>query len=293
MGVIEKLIYTNERDESIEFSRYSTYHVNLKDVSGLSDVRYDIYSINSMGQDGDTFIGGRITTRDIEIIGHINVRDKNLLQIRRRELNHVLNPHYSATLTYERENYRRVIPCRVDTAPVIKRDAIFEKFILQFSCLSPFWRETSDLRELIATWVGGFEFPVELPATPLWEIGYRLPSLIVNVTNAGDVATGMRIEFHALGIVETPSLVNIHTQDFIKLNLSMVNGDTVVVNTGYGVKGVTLTRGGLTTDASRYLDIDSTYLQLTPGDNLFRYDAAMNIANLEVIIYHNNLFLGV
>ena len=40
MRTQEKLIYTNERGESIEFSPASSYHVNFKDVTGLSDVRY-------------------------------------------------------------------------------------------------------------------------------------------------------------------------------------------------------------------------------------------------------------
>lgn len=53
----EKLIYTNERGESITFSHASIFHTN--EVSGLSDVRNEIYSINSMGQDGDTYLGNR------------------------------------------------------------------------------------------------------------------------------------------------------------------------------------------------------------------------------------------
>ena len=55
MSIKEKLIYTNERGESIEFSPRSSYHTNFKDVKGLSDVRNAIYSANSMGQDGDTY----------------------------------------------------------------------------------------------------------------------------------------------------------------------------------------------------------------------------------------------
>ena len=51
MSVIHKksncLLYTS--GESIEFSPASSYHVNFKDVTGLSDVRNAIYSTNSMG----------------------------------------------------------------------------------------------------------------------------------------------------------------------------------------------------------------------------------------------------
>ena len=76
MRTQEKLIYTNERGDSIEFSPASSYHVNFKDVTGLSDVRNAIYSTNSMGQDGDTYLGYRIESRDIDIVGYIKERDK-------------------------------------------------------------------------------------------------------------------------------------------------------------------------------------------------------------------------
>lgn len=294
----EKLTYTNERGESIVFSRASKYHVNFKDVSGLSDVRNAIYSINSMGQDGDTYLGNRIEARDVEIVGHLRTRDKAEARRLRRQLNRVLNPQYAATLTYEFDGVRRVIGCTVDNAPVFTREEpIFEGFTIQLSCLNPFWREETEAREDIATWIGGFEFPtpdgLEIPALEGWEIGHRTPSLIVNVYNGGDVSAGLRVDFRALGAVSGPSLLNVNTQQSLKLNCEMEAGDVLTVSTGYGEKRVTLKRAGMESDAFRYLDVDSTYLQLAVGDNLFRYDADANLENLEVSIYHNNLYLGV
>lgn len=288
---IEKLTYTNERGESIVFSHASIYHTN--EVSGLSDVRNAIYSINSMGQDGDTYLGNRIESREIEIVGSIKERDKDHMRDFRRQMNRVLNPQYAATLTYEYGDFKRVIDCKVDNAPVFKRKAIFQDFTVQLLCLNPFWRKESKARDDIATWIGGLEFPVEIPLVEGWQIGFRQPSLIVNVYNDGDVQAGIRVEFRALGVVKNPSLLNVDTQEFIKLNIDLVAGDTLSVSTGYGEKEVTLKRGGVTSDAFRYLDVDSSYLQLSVGDNLFRYSAEQNLENLEVSIYHDNLYLGV
>lgn len=288
---IEKLTYTNERGESIVFSHASVYHTN--EVSGLSDVRNAIYSINSMGQDGDTYLGNRIESREIEIVGSIKERDKDHIREYRRKLNRVLNPQYAATLTYEYGDFKRVIDCKVDNAPVFSRKAIFQDFTVQLLCLNPFWRKESKSRDDIATWIGGLEFPVEIPLVEGWQIGFRQPSLIVNVYNDGDVKAGIRVEFRALGVVKNPSLLNVDTQEFIKLNIDLVAGDTLSVSTGYGEKEVTLKRGGATSDAFRYLDVDSSYLQLSVGDNLFRYSAEENLENLEVSIYHDDLYLGV
>ena len=293
--MIEKLTYTNERGESIVFSPASVYHTNFKDVTGLSDVRNAIYSTSSMGQDGDTYLGYRIESRDIDIVGFIKERDKQAAQAQRRRLNRILNPQYDATLTYEFGSFKRVIGCKIVDAPIFKRKPIYEQFTVQLTCLNPFWREEKETREDIATWIGGFEFlePDGLEITPEWEIGYRQPSLIVNVFNSGDVKSGLRVDFRAIGALTNPQLLNIDTQEFLKLNISLQAGDVVSVNTGYGEKSVELTRDGIKKDAFRFLDVDSSYLQLAVGDNLFRYSAETNAENLEVSIYHNNLYLGV
>lgn len=291
MAKIEKLTYTNECGESVVFSHASIFHTNK--VSGLSDVRNAIYSINSMGQDGDTYLGNRIESREIEIVGSIKERNKDQMREYRRKLNRVLNPQYAATLTYEYGEFKRVIDCKVDNAPVFSRKAIFQDFTVQLLCLNPFWRKESKSRDDIATWIGGLEFPVEIPAEG-WQIGFRQPSLIVNVYNDGDVQAGIRVEFRAIGVVKKPSLLNVDTGEFIKLNIDLVAGDVLSVSTGYGEKEVTLKRGGgVTSDAFRYLDVDSSYLQLSVGDNLFRYSAEQNLENLEVSIYHDDLYLGV
>lgn len=295
MRKIEKLIYTNERGETIEFSHASVYHTN--EVSGLSDIRNAIYSINSMGQDGDTYLGNRIQSREIEIVGSIATRNKDETVTLRRRLNHVLNPQIGATLTYVYGDFKRVIDCRVDNAPVYSRKAIFQDYTVQLVCHNPFWREEAESKTDIASWIGGFEFPeplgLEIPMEEGWEIGYREPSLIVNVYNGGDVKSGVRIDFRALGTVVNPTLLNIDTQEFIKVNYILEAGDVLSVSTYYGQKEVFLKTGGQTIDAFRYLDPDSSYIQLEVGDNLFRYDAESNVAGLEVSIYHNNQYLGV
>lgn len=287
---IEKLTYTNERGESVAFSHASIYHLN--EVNGISDVRNTIYTINSAGQDGDTYLGNRIESREIEIVGSIKERDKGRMQEYRRKLIRILNPQYAATLAYEYGDFKRVIGCKTDSAPVFSRRAIFQDFTVQLLCPNPFWRRENETRDDIATWFGCFTFPLEILHDG-WEIGTREPSLIVNVYNDGDVQTGIRAEFRALGIVKNPSLLNVDTQEFIKMNVTLEAGDVLSISTGYGRKEVSLKRRGIVSNAFRYMDVDSTYLQLAAGDNLFRYDAESNLENLEVSIYHDDLYLGV
>ena len=61
----EKLTYINSRGERLELGVDSVYHCNIsKDVEGISGVTSVIYSTNSMGQHGDTYVGQRIEARD-------------------------------------------------------------------------------------------------------------------------------------------------------------------------------------------------------------------------------------
>ncbi|MCL2703746.1 MAG: phage tail family protein [Defluviitaleaceae bacterium] len=309
--MMKRLIYENERGDRLIFSTASEFHVNIdKDVTGLSEISNDIVSIISMGQDGNTEIGSRIKARDIEIVGHINMRDKDLIHRTRRRMNRILNPQFTGLLIFEFGNIRRVISCSVQEASPDVANPVLPRFIIQVFCSNPFWREDTETRQDIATWIGGFEFPIDRadddlpqgleipidpddPTEPTWEIGWREPSLIVNVFNGGDVRAGMRIDFRALGYLDKPFLLNVVTGEFIRMNTDMQAGDVITINTAWGEKGITLRRAGVTTDAFRYLDPDSRYLQLAVGDNIFRYDAEENMYNLDVTIHHNNLYLGV
>ena len=129
----ETLTYVNEAGESVSFSTASIYHVNIKkDVAGLSNVQSEIYRINSMGQDGDTYLGNRIKSRDIEVVGKIKERNDEKAKRLRRELNHILNPQYSGMLIYQRGDFKRAIKCKVEETNLDNDEPILERFILQF-----------------------------------------------------------------------------------------------------------------------------------------------------------------
>lgn len=292
----EKLTYINSRGERLELGVDSVYHCNIsKDVEGISGVTSVIYSTNSMGQHGDTYVGQRIEARDIDVVGHINTRDKaQALELRRRMLK-IFNPELSATLVYEYGGFKRVIDCRAyGESKILKKEVLYE-FDLQIECLNPFWREEEETKEDIASWVAAWHFPcvIEKDNTKSMIYGYRAESVIVDCYNEGDVSTGMRIRFTALGTVSNPILLNVDTEEFIQINATMKTGDVIEINTKYGSKGAKLIRDGVETDYFRYIDVDSTFMQLAIGDNMFRYDAASGVNSLEVSIFYSKEFLGV
>lgn len=296
MKTYEVLTYINSRGEQLVFSATSRYHVNVsKDVSGLSDVSNTIYSTSSMGQHGDTYVGTRIEPRDITIKGKIKDEDRETQLRLRRDMVKILNPELDGTLYYTYGTFTRKIGARVDGSPTFSRSSLSQEFQIDFSCLSPFWEQERESLEYIASWHGSWEFPCEIVQSDAESMifGYRDESVIVDVYNRGDISTGMRVVFRALDEVVNPVLLNVDTQEYIKINKTMAQGDVITVNTIYGQKGVTLTSGGAESNAYRYLDVDSTFLQLEIGDNMLRYDATSGSGNLDVTIYYSPLYLGV
>lgn len=290
----ERLIYTNAHGGSIEFSIGSDFYVNVsKDVTGIADIKNTLYTTSSMGQHGETFISQKINSRDIDIAGVINKKDKDSMLTLRRAMQKILNPELDAKLTYIYGNFVKVIDVRVDNAPVFTRGTVLEKFVVQLSCPSPFWRDETETRKDIASWVGSFHFAMEIPQDEGIIFGYRQPSVIVDVYNEGDVKTGMRVAFKATGTVTNPLLLNINTGEYIQVNATLAAGDTVTVNTEYGNKEATKNSGGIDTDYFRYIDVDSTFMQLEIGDNVFRYNAEAGLDALEVTIYYSPKYLGV
>ena len=207
----------------------------------------------------------------------------------------IFNPELSATLVYEYGGFKRVIDCRAYGEPKILKKEVLYEFDLQIECLNPFWREEEETKEDIASWVAAWHFPcvIEKDSTKSMIYGYRAESVIVDCYNEGDISTGMRIRFTALGTVSNPILLNVDTEEFIQINATMKTGDVIEINTKYGSKGAKLIRDGVETDYFRYIDVDSTFMQLAIGDNMFRYDAASGVNSLEVSIFYSKEFLGV
>ena len=117
--------------------------------------------------------------------------------------------------------------------------------------------------------------------------------MIVAINNSGAVDVGMKIVFKANGTLYGPSLIDVSTQRYFRVNKAMQAGEEIVVDTIAGEKKIQGILNGVTSNYFKYRDLDSEWLQLKVGDNIFRYDAEMNIGNLEVYIYFKNKYLEV
>lgn len=284
---------TNKRGDSISF----TNPLKLVRVDGLSGLTAENYYSEST-KDGSTRIGTKLSNRDIEI--QFQLRKKAgfndlIIEDYKYQIYKVFNPKLNPIRLdiTTKTGKRYYLYANVDIVPAFApENPAYIGCLIQFSCDDPYIYEADAQRVDIALWIGSFEFPLEITSSGI-EMGYRSPSLIVNVPNNGQAESGMIIRFKALGTVVNPSLINVNTYEEMKLNIILQGGDVLEVSTYTGNKYIELTRNGIKYDAFNSLVLSSTFLQLDVGDNLFRYDAEQYLDNLEVDIRHRNMLMGV
>lgn len=288
---MRKLIYRNIKGQELVLSNSRPFV--LETIENTASTGANIATSHSAGQDGITVDSINIKEKLLPVTCGIVGQNKVDLDNKRGYISSIFNPKHKGELVYTNNTVTRKIQCRVQDITFQSNIGLMQKCLIQFLCPLPFWSEEFEKKEEVALWVGDFEFPLEIPDEGI-EMGHRVSNLIVNINNYGAVECGMRIQFKALATVTSPSLFNVNTREFIKVNRTLKAGDVLEITTEFANKRIEVIKSnGTRENVFNWLDLDSTFLQLEVGDNLFRYDAEKGIDNLEVAIYYSPLYLGV
>lgn len=125
------------------------------------------------------------------------------------------------------------------------------------------------------------------------EFGEILMQNELDMINNGDVETGLIIYMKARGSVTNPTIYNVDTNEYIKLNISLNAGDEIYINTKKKQKTIQLTSNGETSNIIGNLASGSTWFVLTPGDNIFGVTAEVTPENMDVYCILTDQFEGV
>ena len=256
------------------------------------------HSFKYVNQIGVYVTGTSLETRSVTIQGWVIAENESLMTIRKTTLNRFFNPQQAVDLFYKDYVLRFLPNTSIRySATVAENNEVICKFKVEGYCPDPLFSEQVESKVAAASTQAMFHFPLIISETPNPPggiiFGLRQPSLIVTVTNNGAVDVGMKIVFRASGTLTNPSLIEVNTQKFFKVNKMMVAGEEITIDTIIGEKKIEGYLNGITSNYFKYRDLDSEWLQLKVGDNLFRYDADQNVGNLEVYIYYNNKYLEV
>lgn len=295
--LVKELKITNSSGDSIKFGR----HFRLLEGLDLSNLSADVSYSQSSG-DGANYQRTVLSVRDFDLSFYITrgLQPDWWIEEQRQLAFTVFNPKKNPMrLEFETkggESY--YLQSNLESTPLFPQgfendNRSWQKGLLQFTCDDPYIYSAKSTTVHIATWIGAFEFPLEIPDGIGIEMGYRSPSLIANVYNDGQYSTGMIIRFKALSTVVNPELINVNTYETFKLNTTMQGGDVIEVSTYVGRKTVTLIRNNVQSNLFHTVDLMSTFLQLESGDNFFRYNASDGLDHLEVSMTFTPRMIGV
>lgn len=297
--MVERIILRNVRNsEELILDMVSTPDYILKSVD-WGVIKGTHHSYKYVNQVGASITNTSLAMRNITIEGWIVAKNQDHMTALKRNLNSFVNPQEAITLLYSEYKIDFVPDETVKySLNVAENNDVFCKFQITGTCPNPLFSDEFESASVFAITEPTFHFPLTMSKSlPDGGIvfGKRTASLITKLVNKGSISVGMRIVFKANGMLVNPSLTNINTQEEFVINKTMTAGEEIEIVTSVGEKSVR----GKTAESSEYTnyfmykDMDSSWLQLDVGENLFRYNAQENIDNLEVFVYFHNQYLEV
>lgn len=281
---MQKLTYINSRGESIVFSHRPPFL--LSKIEGLGDVDADVQRQKSPFQDGsthvDTLLQERFLSLEISILG----KDREDISAKRELLSRVLNPKLRGKVIYENGRVTREVEAFSEHVPKFpnERGIRYQISLVSLICPNPFWSDINPENIKLEDFVSNFRFSFRFPV----RFASRGDSRVL--TNKGDVPTPIKVTFRGESI--NPKITNLTTGEFIKVNRSIPENYSLVINTEFGNKTVEIIApDGVATNALGYIDLDSSFFELQVGENKFSF--ITDGGKPEVYVEYKHRYLGV
>lgn len=307
--MIEKIVYTNKVGKSIELNHSAP--LILFNLEGVEGFEVDTKTNKTAFNDGVTVTATNIEERIITINGYIfidlsdleadpEIRD-NYLETERQRLKRELYTAFNPKHKGEMKIYKKNVSYSAENLTVIQapkfnmdyRDTN-ELFSFEVNLLMPFpyFGTENPIIEEFGSEQGLIEFEMDVPPEGQ-ELTIRNMEIVKKINNIGDTEAPITVEFVANSTVKNPSIFNIYTREFIKINRTMKNGERIVVTTQAGNKRVVSIIDGIEENIFEQLDHGSTFMQLEVGENVIRYNADELLEQLEVYITYKNYYIGI
>lgn len=259
------------------------------EYSGIEASEYSISMQNNAQLDGGLVTGRRVEPRAIGITAEYRRADER--DEMRRALIRFFDPKQGGALTVTYGNISRRIDYEVESFAIGQKN-LFEplRFSVSLICPSPYFRDLNAFAKNMAGVRALMAFPFVIPGGSGRALSYREMQQEAVVVNPGAKAVGLNVLFIAKrGAATNPALYNLSTGQYLRLMLTMAEGDRLSVCTVPGSKRVEL--NGV--NAIQHIDRGSSFFGLAPGETVLKYDAAEGKQNLDVYPRFTPEYLGV
>lgn len=301
--MIKKVTITNHLGESIALDLMEPEKSGfvIKNITGLGPVKANVNLTELATNDGAIDNSARLEPRNI-------VMDLQFIENPTIEATRLLSYKYfpiKRNITFLIETDSRVCETigRVESnEPEIFSDK--EGCQISIICPDPYFYSNKSNEIIFYGTEPMFKFPFsnESLTEPLLEFG-----LIKNMTEGtvyydGDAEIGITIHINAIGDAEGVAIYNSETREVMRINdeklIALMGsgiqaGDEITITTVKGLKGITILRGGVTTNILNVLDRPIMWFSLSKGDNLFAYTASVGLTNLQFRIENRIIYEGV
>jgi hypothetical protein len=265
-----KLTWTSPGGTSVEFDKNSDTYKLLKNYDGFATADLTYRTTTAPYQQGETLLSTQFNARRLMFSVMVIAPSLTDVQAATQTLIRLFNPLAgNGVLAFKYEDgtsYYLSCSGRATTS-VGGRGLTYQVVNFNMTAHDPFWYTSYQAASLGTTSTA--TFPLVFP--------FVLPSNTANtiVTNNGDIDAAATIII--TGDVTNPKITNNTTGEFFEFTINMDANDTMTITTGFGNKTIYYYdySGGTTVNGFQYLNEDSVFWELIPGENeiIFTSDA--------------------
>ena len=286
----------NQAGASIEFSSDSATYRLLK-YGGFAAATVTHLTTQAPYQDGATLAATHFELREVSLDVRIAAADLTALQAAVRALAAAFNPLLGpgALIFTKEDGNQYVLWCLGNNTPTLlpsRQTPTTQYCTIDLIAHDPFWYTYPSKIKYFG--MDSLTFP--------FSFDFSLPAITPTqtLTNLGDVAAGVRIVVS--GEITNPSISRSWTDAFgnvttetMAFTLAMTAGEVLTITTGMGKKTITLKHddGSYDSNPFQYLDADSVFWELVPGDNTVDVTSSAISPGTTISVEYSDKFVGV
>lgn len=266
--------YINSKNQSLDFG--ITPPLVLRRIEGVGNTSISFQTQESPYQDGSTYIGSKMSNREVFLQITIVEKDSQRLFAKRQEVQELFNPkHGEGYLEYVTANGVKFLKVVPDGTPVFsKYQGNIVNGQITLIAHDPFWYEVQDTTSKT--------FPVEAPI--------NTKSLTLGETTVVNEGTAYSPLTVRIGESNGLTITNMSTGEIMKITKPINPSEELVIKTELGNRSIRLTQwDGSWTNGFSYMSMNSSFFNLDDGETTFKLEGA---GNLNVKFEWKNRYIG-